>query len=106
MSSPPEPEYISEATNEERDPCERYREAIDAPTENDTALDAVDPKTPTTTVMIYLAGDNNLSEECVYALTELKKARPNSLVRVFAQYDPGDEFLPTQRGRRVSRGAA
>ena len=53
---------------------------------------------PTTTVMIYLAGDNNLSEECVYALNELKKALPpEGSVRVFAQYDPSDEFLPTQR---------
>ncbi|HEU4795531.1 MAG TPA: clostripain-related cysteine peptidase, partial [Pyrinomonadaceae bacterium] len=50
--------------------------------------------------MIYLAGDNNLSEECVYALTELKKALPpGGTVRVLAQYDPADEFLPTQRYR-------
>src|SRR5689334_1764480 len=60
----------------------------------------VDEFTPTTTVMIYLAGDNNLSEECVFALTELKKSSPrDGSVTVFAQYDPSDEFLPTQRYR-------
>lgn len=52
---------------------------------------------PTTTVMIYLAGDNNLTDECIYALTELKKARASHLVRIYVQFDPSDEFLPTQR---------
>lgn len=56
-----------------------------------------DPNSPTTTVMIYLAGDNNLTDECIYALTELKKARPSNLVRIYVQFDPSDEFLPTQR---------
>lgn len=52
---------------------------------------------PTTTVMIYLAGDNNLTDECIYALTELKKARPSHLVKIYVQFDPSDEYLPTQR---------
>ena len=51
---------------------------------------------PTTTVMIYLAGDNNLTDECIYALTELKRAQAD-LVRIYVQFDPSDEFLPTQR---------
>ena len=56
-----------------------------------------EPDHSTTTLMIYLAGDNNLSEECIFALTELKRARASRRVRIFAQYDPCDEFLPTQR---------
>lgn len=52
---------------------------------------------PTTTVMIYLAGDNNLTDECVYALTELKRANASDLVKIYVQFDPSDEFLPTQR---------
>jgi Clostripain family len=60
---------------------------------------------PTTTLMIYLAGDNNLSDECIYALTELKLAKASDRVRILAQYDPGDEFLPTQRYRINRYGA-
>ena len=40
-------------------------------------------------VMIYLAGDNNLSEECVYALTEMKKIGSSKDVAIFAQLDTG-----------------
>src|SRR5712691_11259968 len=40
-------------------------------------------------VMIYLAGDNNLSEECVYALTEMKKIGSSKNVAIFAQLDTG-----------------
>jgi hypothetical protein len=47
--------------------------------------------------MIYLAGDNNLTDECIYALTELKKAQASNLVKIYVQFDPSDEFLPTQR---------
>ena len=38
-------------------------------------------------VMIYLAGNNNLSEECVFALTEMKKAALSDNVTVMAQLD-------------------
>jgi len=38
-------------------------------------------------VMIYLAGNNNLSEECVFALTEMKKAALSENVTVMAQLD-------------------
>ncbi|HEX6623066.1 MAG TPA: clostripain-related cysteine peptidase, partial [Pyrinomonadaceae bacterium] len=46
------------------------------------------------TVMIFLSGDNNLSEECVYALTEMMKAEmmkdgSNKEVAVVAQLDTG-----------------
>ncbi len=49
------------------------------------------------TVMVYLAGDNNLSSECLFALTEMKKANPGEDIKVVAQFDPRDEFLPTHR---------
>jgi len=49
------------------------------------------------TVMVYLAGDNNLSTECLFALTEMKKADPGEHINVVAQFDPRDEFLPTHR---------
>jgi hypothetical protein len=49
------------------------------------------------TVMVYLAGDNNLSSECLFALTEMKKAEPGNQIRVIAQLDPQDNYLPTHR---------
>jgi hypothetical protein len=49
------------------------------------------------TVMVYLAGDNNLSEECVYALTEMRKVDLKGEINVIAQFDPNDDFLPTHR---------
>src|SRR5690348_7897120 len=49
------------------------------------------------TVMVYLAGDYNLSSECLFALTEMKKAAPGKEINVIAQFDPRDDFLPTHR---------
>src|SRR6185437_1019962 len=49
------------------------------------------------TVMVYLAGDNNLTTECMFALTEMKDARLNRDVNVVAQFDPSDPFLPAHR---------
>ena len=49
------------------------------------------------TVMVYLAGDNNLSSECLFALTEMKKAAPGKHIQVIAQFDPQDKYLPTHR---------
>src|SRR5258705_2167998 len=49
------------------------------------------------TVMVYLAGDNNLSTECVFALTEMRKVAPIGQVNVIAQFDPQDDYLPTHR---------
>ncbi|HEV8366539.1 MAG TPA: clostripain-related cysteine peptidase [Pyrinomonadaceae bacterium] len=51
----------------------------------------------TWTVMVYLAGDNNLTAECLFALTEMKKAVPGQHINVIAQFDPRDEHLPTHR---------
>ena len=62
----------------------------------------------TWTIMVYMAGDNNLTDECVYALTEMKKANPGNRIRVFAQFDPKDDYLPTQRFRinKAQQGVA
>ena len=49
------------------------------------------------TVMVYLAGDNNLTSECLFALTEMKKASPGAKINVVAQFDPQDDYLPTRR---------
>lgn len=60
-------------------------------------------ETPETwTVMVYLAGDNNLSTESIYALTEMKRAKPNALINVIVQFDPKDDFLPTCRYKITS----
>src|SRR5262245_43869745 len=49
------------------------------------------------TVMVYLAGDNNLTSECLFAMSEMKKALPGDKINVIAQFDPQDDHLPTQR---------
>jgi len=38
--------------------------------------------------MVFLAGDNNLSAECVYALTEMKRANLSDRINIIAQFDP------------------
>ena len=45
------------------------------------------------TVMIHLAADNNLAEECVFSLTEMQKAGSAAKVDVLAQFDSGPELL-------------
>src|SRR5688572_6740923 len=53
------------------------------------------PKMFKWTVMVNLAGDNNLSSECVYALTEMKRIGSNDEVAVIAQLDTTvHEFTP------------
>jgi hypothetical protein len=49
------------------------------------------------TVMIYLAGDNNLTVESVYALTELKRVHQDGRINIVTQFDPKDNTLPTRR---------
>jgi pentapeptide MXKDX repeat protein len=49
------------------------------------------------TVIVYLAGDNNLSTECMFALTEMKRVGLGKRVNVIAQFDPNDPYLPTHR---------
>ena len=55
-------------------------------------------KVPAWTIMIYLAGDNNLTAECMFALTEMKTAAfDEQEVNVIAQFDPSDPYLPAHR---------
>src|SRR6185369_5779359 len=56
------------------------------------------------TVIVYLAGDNNLSTECVFALTEMKRAALGKDLNVVAQFDPCDPHLPTHRYHIKRRG--
>lgn len=49
------------------------------------------------TVMVYLAGDNNLTTECMFALTEMKGASLSKDLNVIAQFDPSDPYLPSHR---------
>jgi hypothetical protein len=49
------------------------------------------------TVMVILAGDNNLSEEMLFSLKEMKLAGANSEVNVIALFDSNEPDVPTQR---------
>ena len=55
-----------------------------------------DPETAWT-IMLYLAGDNNLADECVYALTQVKEVDTDKRVRVVAQFDPTGRKVRTRR---------
>ncbi|HSD45445.1 MAG TPA: clostripain-related cysteine peptidase [Pyrinomonadaceae bacterium] len=56
------------------------------------------------TVIVYLAGDNNLTTECMFALTEMKAAALGNNINVIAQFDPSDPYLPTHRYEIKRRG--
>jgi hypothetical protein len=43
-------------------------------------------------VMIHMAADNNLKEECLWALTEILRVGPIPKVDVIAQFDSGDSI--------------
>jgi hypothetical protein len=59
---------------------------------------------PAWTVMVYLAGDNSLTTECMFALTEMKEAIfDKQEINVIAQFDPSDPYLPTHR-YEINRG--
>src|SRR2546423_12710675 len=49
------------------------------------------------TVIVYLAGDNNLTTECMFALNEMRKVTLGDELNVIAQFDPNDPYLPTHR---------
>jgi hypothetical protein len=46
------------------------------------------------TVMVYLAGDNNLSDECLWAIKEMKRVNVGADVAVTALFDPGEGIPP------------
>lgn len=49
------------------------------------------------TVMVYLAGDNNLTDESIYAMTEMRRIGSGGGVNIITQFDPKDDYLPTHR---------
>lgn len=57
----------------------------------------VHPDPAVWTIMLYLAGDNNLADECVYALTQIKEVDTDKRVRVVAQFDPTGRKVRTRR---------
>jgi hypothetical protein len=58
------------------------------------------------TVMVYLAGDNNLTDESVFALTEMKNAViSDDRIAVIAQLDPKSGSIPSHR-YVINRGPA
>lgn len=59
-------------------------------------MEDTDPKYQWT-VMVYLAGDNNLTEECVYSLQEMKRIDTGNRIKVTAQYDPRGRKTPVHR---------
>jgi hypothetical protein len=52
----------------------------------------LDKKPSLWTVSIYMAADNNLKEECVWALTELLRVGQVPEIDVIAQFDSGDSI--------------
>lgn len=48
-------------------------------------------------VMIYLAGDDSLTDECVHALTRMKEAEGLDEICVIAQFDPKGARLKWHR---------
>lgn len=61
------------------------------------AADQAESSRPAWTIMVYLAGDNNLADECVFALTEMKAALADRNIRVVAQFDPTARRVRTKR---------
>ena len=57
------------------------------------------------TVMVYLAGDNNLTDESVFALTEMKQVNTDDRIAVIAQLDPKSGSIPSRR-YVINRGPA
>jgi Clostripain family len=57
------------------------------------------PKENKWTVMVYLAGDNNLTDECVHALTQMREVEglEEQKICVLAQFDPKGGRLKTHR---------
>lgn len=67
-------------------------------TENTTAAETLPSNQPAEwTIMVYMAGDNNLADDCVNALKKLQEVKTGNTVHVVAQFDPSDVRLSTQR---------
>src|SRR6185369_7830476 len=57
------------------------------------------PETPLAewTIMIYMAGDNNLSDDCVNALKTVQGIKTGDIIHVIAQFDPADTRVSSHR---------
>ena len=65
------------------------------------------PKPYEWTVLLYMAGDNNLTEECVYALNEIKEGfNDNPRLKLIAQFDPAGARATTKRFELRSIGTS
>jgi uncharacterized protein (DUF3084 family) len=64
------------------------------------------PKPETWNIMVYLAGDNNLSEEMVYAVKAMFSAGSTETYRVYAFYDAGLDPVPFRIPTRGERELA
>ena len=49
------------------------------------------------TVMLYMAGDNNLSGDCVRALMNIKDVDTGRRIHVIAEFDPNDPRISARR---------
>lgn len=49
------------------------------------------------TIMIYMAGDNNLSDDCVNALKTVQGVKTGDIIHVIAQFDPADTRVSSHR---------
>src|SRR2546423_15417405 len=49
------------------------------------------------TIMVYMGADNDLTDDCVFALKDMRTVATNKKAWIVAQFDPQDEYLPSQR---------
>ncbi|HEX8069856.1 MAG TPA: clostripain-related cysteine peptidase [Pyrinomonadaceae bacterium] len=49
------------------------------------------------TIMIYMAGDNNLADDSIRALTQMRGIQTDDDIHVVAQIDPSDQRVETRR---------
>jgi cysteine peptidase C11 family protein len=69
---------------------ENLKNAGNSPSESETPL-------AEWTIMIYMAGDNNLSDDCVNALKAVQSVKTGDLIHVIAQFDPADTRVSSHR---------
>ncbi len=58
------------------------------------------------TIMVYMSADNNLSSECVWALTEMQQSTFDQRIAVVAQFDPPGQGIGTKQYDFSSIGSA
>jgi hypothetical protein len=74
--------------------------AAETPSENPENLNVPPLPAPTKaewTIMVYMAGDNNLAQDCVNALLAMKRVSTGDRINVVSQFDPSDPRVKTRR---------